>query len=286
MVSYGIGATRLDTRVVVARGGRFEARYQSVQYGNDHLGTFDTAVEAARAYAKRSAFIKSLKTVDDKEEDDDEEEGGSSSSRPLVTEAGGYQLKLDPKSPSGYYGVVKKAMRVFQARGDDKSSGKLASQYLGSFRTAVEAAVAVAKHGAGEQVETEKKQCQRDPKCCKPHMHLGRCRTKDNPKPWHILSSRTRGWMMTVDRPHQQLLPPPPLALMNAAAGEEQAVEPPLVSESEGIKLASMFRDGRVEDQHWLCWRLEAPFRAVSIILVAAGLVACRRQRRYVCRHL
>ena len=60
---------------VVARGGRFEARYQSVQYGNDHLGTFDTAVEAARAYAKRSAFIKSLKTVDDKEEDDDEEEG-------------------------------------------------------------------------------------------------------------------------------------------------------------------------------------------------------------------
>ena len=70
--------------------GRFQATYKSVQYGDANLGTFDTAVEAARAYAKRLA------------EDAEREEEGDES---LVTEAEGYKLILSKKSKTGYKGV-------------------------------------------------------------------------------------------------------------------------------------------------------------------------------------
>ena len=59
--------------------------------------------------------------------------GGSSST---VEEAEGYKLHLSPDTPTGYVGVYR-VSSGFQAKHED--------EYLGTFETAVAAAVAVAK---------------------------------------------------------------------------------------------------------------------------------------------
>ena len=58
----------------------------------------------------------------------------------LVTEAEGYELHLSPDTPTGYLNVYR-VSSGFQAKHED--------QYLGTFETAVEAAVAVAKAAKG-----------------------------------------------------------------------------------------------------------------------------------------
>jgi len=92
-------------------------------YHAKFLGSFDTAVEAAVAYAKAV--------------------GGSAENRanglaPLAdTEAEGLKLHTSPNSNSGYLGVRKKSCNKFCV----KYKGK----HLGSFASAVEAAVAYAR---------------------------------------------------------------------------------------------------------------------------------------------
>ena len=60
----------------------------------------------------------------------------------LVTEAEGLRLHMSPDNPTGYKGIRVKQGGRFEAR--TKTQGK--DVYLGSFGTAVEAAVAYAKH--------------------------------------------------------------------------------------------------------------------------------------------
>ena len=116
--------------------GRFRARITAIE-GRENLGTFDTAVEAAVAVAKK--LLEPTQS--------------------LVTEAQGLKLHLSNRSnnTTGYRGVsFEPEKSVFRA-----SAGN--ARLPGSFRTAVEAAVAVAKHlqekeeviGADEEEEEE-----------------------------------------------------------------------------------------------------------------------------------
>jgi hypothetical protein len=117
--------------------GRFRARITAIE-GGGRLGTFDTAVEAAVAVAKKLL----------------------EPSQSLVTEAEGLKLHLSSRtnSTTGYRGVSFEsfgARNVFRA-----SAGK--TRRLGSYKTAVEAAVAVARHlqeeGAGVDEEEEEEE--------------------------------------------------------------------------------------------------------------------------------
>ena len=83
------------------------------------LGMFDTAVEAARAFARAA---------------------GPPPEEPDVTEAEGLRLHLSSTSPTGYMGVSEEPSGRFRAR--YKYGGH--AYNLGLFDTAVEAAVAVA----------------------------------------------------------------------------------------------------------------------------------------------
>ncbi|EOD25865.1 hypothetical protein EMIHUDRAFT_206065 [Emiliania huxleyi CCMP1516] len=84
-----------------------------------HLGTFDTAVEAAVAYARA---------------------GGEAPA--VVADAGGVRLHLSSRNPTGYRGVTKGCGRF---RVEIKLNGRRV--HLGTFDTAVEAAVAYARAG-------------------------------------------------------------------------------------------------------------------------------------------
>jgi len=83
------------------------------------LGTFDTAVEAAVAYARA---------------------GGEAPA--VVADAGGVRLHLSSRNPTGYRGVTKDCGRF---RVEIKLNGRRV--HLGTFDTAVEAAVAFARAG-------------------------------------------------------------------------------------------------------------------------------------------
>ena len=135
------------------RNGRFEAR---LLHASESLGTFDTAVEAAVAYARN---VQSL-GLD--EEDYVERVTEADKFGERVTEVDGLRLHLaeerqshGPINRSGYLGV--RAL----------SSGRFVAQHnrhgnhtsLGTFESAVEAAVAYAKHvqsfGLEEGLEEE-----------------------------------------------------------------------------------------------------------------------------------
>ena len=117
-------------------GDVFQARRQSCAPAKRvSLGTFDTAVEAAVAYAKRMAA------------DAAEGEEGE--------QVDGYKLLHSRNSTTGFLGVSRQNDR-FRAE-INRSHGRIS---LGRFDTAVEAAVAVAKHvmavgGEGEVEEVE-----------------------------------------------------------------------------------------------------------------------------------
>ena len=101
-----------------------------------HIGTYGTAVEAAVAYAKHAAG-------------EEVERQPAAAMEVEVKEAEGYKLHLANRSENkiGYLGVREHHGR-FDAR--RRVDGK--EVYIGKYDTAVEAAVAYAKHVAGEAV--------------------------------------------------------------------------------------------------------------------------------------
>ena len=116
------------------QNGRFQAR-RKVDGKYVHIGVYDTAVEAAVAYAKHAAGEEVVRPVP------------AAAMEVEVKEAEGYQLFVSKTSATGYMGVVERNGR-FQAK--RKVDGKYV--HIGVYDTAVEAAVAYAKHAAGEEV--------------------------------------------------------------------------------------------------------------------------------------
>ena len=136
---------------------RFRAQYWS-QGKHISLGTFDTAVEAAIAYARH---VQQLSHGDNKEEEEvevdlceeEEEQPGHGEEGRVegqlepavqamdgagrVTWAGGFELHLSDKSASGYRGVRHRSGRFRADHG---------LTHIGQFDTAVQAAVAYARH--------------------------------------------------------------------------------------------------------------------------------------------
>ena len=113
---------------------RFRARVTAIKGAKQDLGSFDTAVEAAVAVA-----MKLLEPTE-----------------PLVTEAQGLKLHLSSlaSSTTGYRGV---SFESFGARNLFRATaGK--TRLPGSFKTAVEAAVAVARHLQEEDEEEEEEE--------------------------------------------------------------------------------------------------------------------------------
>ena len=112
-----------------SRNGRFEAKHR-VAGRQVTVGRFDTAVEAAVAFARAVGEYQPP-------------------APPTVgTEAEGLRLHLSSSNPSGYKGVVKHASGRFEAR--HKVDGR--QVYLAVLDTAVEAAVAYAR-AVGEAPE-------------------------------------------------------------------------------------------------------------------------------------
>ena len=105
------------------RIGSFEA--QIFRDGkNTHIGTFGTAVEAAVAYAKH---VQSLE---------------ADSSSAIVAMASGLRLHLSRKTTTGYFGVRERSSGGFKAT----FTGNGKTKNLGTFDTAVQAAIAYARH--------------------------------------------------------------------------------------------------------------------------------------------
>ena len=116
---------------VRSRNGRFQAEHE--QNGRKvYLGSFDTAVQAAVAYAR---------------------EVGEYQSPAVPREAEGTRLYLSSSNRTGYRGVRKTDSGRFQA--DTWQNGR--KVYLGTFDTAVEAAVAYARE--------DKTQSRKRPRC-------------------------------------------------------------------------------------------------------------------------
>ena len=138
-------------RALAGAEGRFEARIWS-DGKHEYLGLFNTAVEAAVAYARHLQVNEHMEeAAGEKEEEQEEEEGAE-----LVREAEGVRLHMATRkdSTTGYLGVRQKPNGRFEVDG----KGHV---YLGMFDTAVEAAVTYARHmkseedGKGEELATE-----------------------------------------------------------------------------------------------------------------------------------
>ena len=69
---------------------------------------------------------------------------GQASAPGVVRQAEGWRLHLSPKSSTGYLGVVRQVSGRYEARRLSQGT----HQHLGLFDTAVEAAIAYAKHVA------------------------------------------------------------------------------------------------------------------------------------------
>ena len=108
------------------------------------LGPFDTAIQGAVAYAKH---LKERASGEWKEPDV-MSEADVVQTKGLVKKAAGYQLHISLKNSSGYLGVSKLGRNRWQANSEarkQRRGGKISS-YIGGFDTAVEAAVAYARH--------------------------------------------------------------------------------------------------------------------------------------------
>ena len=119
--------------VVKRVSGRFEAQ-RKVGGRAVSLGTFDSAVEAAVAYARAVAAAAPVLM------DSDNEAAAALLRVGVVAEAEGLRLHLSSNNSTGYRGVCKVKGRFVAA---DQKGGKKVS--FGCFGTAVEAAVAYAR---------------------------------------------------------------------------------------------------------------------------------------------
>ena len=118
-------------------GASFRARL-----GGTHIGTFDTAIEAAVAYARYAANPRHPS------------EPGSG----VLEVYDGVRLYLSARNPTGYLGVSKVFNGSRQWTGTFSATCERgAKQYLGTYDTAVEAAAAYARHmqAQGMPVEAE-----------------------------------------------------------------------------------------------------------------------------------
>jgi hypothetical protein len=133
-------------RGVYRHRGRGSKRFQAM-YRRKSLGCYATAVEAAVAYAKHRAAKQSAAGVEGEASPDSEvEEEEEAVDRAQLTEVDGLALHLSANSKTSYRGVYKhrgRGSKCFQAMCRGKS--------LGYYTTAVEAAVAYAKHRAAKQ---------------------------------------------------------------------------------------------------------------------------------------
>ena len=130
----------------VVDGARFRARY-----GQKHIGTYGTAVEAAVAYAKAVAAAETGGDGGDEEGEGErpsssatgeEEEGGEGAAEERPERAEGFDLETSSRNSTGYCGV-------FLSHGKYEARHK--SKYIGHFETAVQAAVAYAKAKAAAE---------------------------------------------------------------------------------------------------------------------------------------
>ena len=122
-----------------ATSGNWVAQIWKPEYV--HLGTHATPELAALAVAKyhaQTAQTEEEEEAEEKEEgeeeDDEEEEDNEAEAQ---EEAEGFRLQLSSQMPSGYRGVTKKASGRYRARA--------LGQHVGTFDTALEAAVALAR---------------------------------------------------------------------------------------------------------------------------------------------
>ena len=94
------------------------------------------------AYKCTTAYHE-MKEQEPQEQEDEDPQKKEEQEEKIVTEAGGMQLHLSRKSQTGYLGVYPDKNR-FKAQYGSGSGGTMV--HLGNFETAVEAAVAYAKH--------------------------------------------------------------------------------------------------------------------------------------------
>ena len=128
----------------VVDGARFRARY-----GQKHIGTYGTAVEAAVAYAKAVAAaengdVEGEGAPPSAAAADEEAEGGEGAAEERPERAEGFDLETSSRNSTGYRGV-------FLSHGKFEARHK--SKYIGHFETAVQAAVAYAKAKAAAEEE-------------------------------------------------------------------------------------------------------------------------------------
>ena len=142
---------------VIDQGSRFRAS----ACGKFHLGRFASAVEAATAVARwylqdndNGGEEDQAGAAEDEDEDDEEDEDEGV----VTTEAEGLTLHLSSQNKTGYLHVTRTGFSRFRA---EVRGGTGAPLTLGHYGTAVEAAVAVARHlQAVEEEEEEKKEAE------------------------------------------------------------------------------------------------------------------------------
>ena len=122
--------------------GRFQARYR-VDREQVSIGCFDTAVEAAVAYARSVG----------------EYQPPAQPPPTVATEAEGLRLHLSSRSSTGYMGVSKHPS-TGRFKAEHRVDGR--QVYLGLFDTAVEAAVAYARATGEAAAEPERRLAQAD----------------------------------------------------------------------------------------------------------------------------
>ena len=194
----------------VVDGARFRARY-----GQKHIGTYGTAVEAAMAYAKAVAAAENGDGGGDEEGEGErpsssatgeEEEGGEGAAEERPERAEGFDLETSSRNSTGYRGV-------FLSHGKFEARHK--SKYIGHFETAVQAAVAYAKAKAAAEEEggwlergrsgcsggwrrataTASSASGPSPSGCPPTVRMRRCGT------WRTTTATARTWTRRRSRP-------------------------------------------------------------------------------------
>ncbi len=156
--------------------GRFRAVLCRRDGVEQFLGVFDTAVEAAEAYA-RALRLATVSTIARVQAAARSKRKGTLQAKPatsdepvapqcvqeeefhaeeVVEEAEGWRLHLSSKTGTGYLNVQEPSPGRFVVhyyRRESASSGR--NHYLGAFDTAVKAAICYARHVAHEQKEKE-----------------------------------------------------------------------------------------------------------------------------------